>query len=72
LVETRTDDPDEAPLLVWVNNGGPGCTSLLGMFTATGPWIVDDGSNKFYENLNSWNQRISVLYIDGLSGVGYS
>lgn len=71
LVETKTDDPDEAPLVIWLN-GGPGCSSLLGMFMENGPWVVDDCNNTFYENQYSWNQRVSVLYIEGPAGVGYS
>ncbi len=42
LVESANDDSDDSPLLIWMN-GGPGCSSLLGMFMENGPWIVDDG-----------------------------
>jgi carboxypeptidase C (cathepsin A) len=71
-VETRTDDPDEAPVIVFVHNGGYGCSSLTSMFMNTGPWVVDPCGSTFYENEYSWNNRASVLYLDGLPGVGYS
>lgn len=55
LVESANDDPEEAPLIVWLN-GGPGCSSLFGMFMENGPWVVDDNSDTFFANKYSWNQ----------------
>ena len=71
LVESANDDSDDSPVLIWLN-GGPGCSSLLGMFMENGPWIVDDGETQFKVNPHSWNQRMNVLYLEGPVGVGYS
>lgn len=72
LVETRGDDPEEAPVIVVVNSGGPGCSSLLSMFMENGPYVWDELTDKFAQNPYSWNQRANVLYLAGLPGVGYS
>jgi len=42
LVESE-DRWNKDPLLIWFN-GGPGCSSMLGMFMENGPCVVDDDS----------------------------
>jgi len=71
LVEAANDETDDSPLLIWLN-GGPGCSSLLGMFMENGPWVVDDGETDFKLNPHAWNKRVNVLYLEGPVGVGYS
>jgi vitellogenic carboxypeptidase-like protein len=59
-----------APVLLWLQ-GGPGATSLFGLFNENGPIQVnDDGS--LSERPISWNSAYSLLYIDNPVGTGYS
>ncbi|CAF0777507.1 unnamed protein product [Adineta steineri] len=59
-----------APVLLWLQ-GGPGATSLFGLFNEHGPIQVnDDGS--LSERPITWNSLYSLLYIDNPVGTGYS
>ncbi|CAF2124066.1 unnamed protein product [Rotaria magnacalcarata] len=59
-----------APVLLWLQ-GGPGATSLFGLFTEHGPIQVnDDGS--LSERPITWNSLYNLLYIDNPVGTGYS
>jgi carboxypeptidase C (cathepsin A) len=53
---------DTAPLVIWMN-GGPGASSIFGLFTENGPCQVNrDLTTR--ENPWSWNQEYNVLYLD--------
>ncbi|XP_061919041.1 probable serine carboxypeptidase CPVL [Entelurus aequoreus] len=60
----------KSPVLLWLQ-GGPGGTSLFGLFVEHGPYVV-------YKNMTvglrdyAWTKRYSVLYIDNPVGTGYS
>jgi vitellogenic carboxypeptidase-like protein len=59
-----------APVLLWLQ-GGPGATSLFGLFNENGPIQVNtDGS--LTERPINWNSLYSLLYIDNPVGTGYS
>lgn len=63
-------NPDNAPVLLWLQ-GGPGASSLLGLFTENGPFKP---MNKHGLKLRqySWTRNHNVIYIDNPVGSGYS
>ncbi|UZJ55478.1 hypothetical protein CBS101457_004798 [Exobasidium rhododendri] len=67
--ETRHGDPKDADLSIWVN-GGPGSSSMIGLFQEHGPCGYKDGETYF--NPHSWNNVSNMLYIDQPVGVGFS
>ena len=62
---------NKQPLLLWLN-GGPGCSSFIGMLTEIGPVIRDSDSKTFIKNEYSWNKNLNVLFIENPAGVGYT
>lgn len=53
LTESRSD-PATDPLIVWFN-GGPGCSSYVGLFEELGPFYVNYEGASLYENVYAWN-----------------
>jgi len=64
------NDPKNDPVILWLN-GGPGCSSLTGLFLELGPSSVDKNL-KLHSNPYSWNANASVIFLDQPVNVGYS
>lgn len=69
LVEAQKSK-DTAPLVIWLN-GGPGCSSLAGLFTEIGPMIFDQ-NQRLVSNPNTWVENANVLFLESPAGVGFS
>ncbi|TFK72338.1 serine carboxypeptidase [Pluteus cervinus] len=67
--ESRSD-PDKDDVIFWTN-GGPGCSSSLGLFMELGPCRVPD-SNGTVPHPQSWNTNANVFFVDQPVGVGFS
>mmetsp|Transcript_22639 Transcript_22639/g.34204 ORF Transcript_22639/g.34204 Transcript_22639/m.34204 type:complete len:526 (-) Transcript_22639:87-1664(-) len=65
-----TSSPSDKPLVVWLN-GGPGCSSLGGMFTELGPFVLDENLN-ITLNPFSFNRAANLLFVEQPAGVGFS
>ncbi|KAL2886377.1 Carboxypeptidase Y -like protein A [Ceratocystis lukuohia] len=63
-------DPKKDPVVLWLN-GGPGCSSLTGLFLELGPASIDK-KLKVVDNPFSWNNNASVIFLDQPVNVGFS
>jgi len=61
---------EDAPILLWLQ-GGPGASSLFGLFTEVGPFNVDANGN-IVERAISWNKDYHMLFLDNPIGTGFS
>lgn len=68
--EARNADPQTAPLTTWIN-GGPGASSMIGLFQEMGPCSIDAGGN-LVDNPYSWTNFSNVLFIDQPVQTGFS
>ncbi|KAF2452565.1 Alpha/Beta hydrolase protein [Lineolata rhizophorae] len=67
--------PETAPLTVWLN-GGPGSSSMFGLFAENGPCEVvelEDGDGYgTQERQWGWDRSSNILYVDQPAQVGFS
>ncbi|EPY78752.1 lysosomal protective protein [Camelus ferus] len=70
FVESQKD-PKSSPVVLWLN-GGPGCSSLDGLLTEHGPFLVQPDGTTLEYNPYSWNLIANVLYLESPAGVGFS
>lgn len=64
-------DPARDPVIVWLN-GGPGSSSLFGLFNEVGPCQLNMDAKTTRANPYSWNANASILFLDQPAGVGFS
>ncbi|KAI8876330.1 peptidase S10, serine carboxypeptidase [Backusella circina FSU 941] len=68
--ESRTD-PSNDPTVLWLN-GGPGCSSMMGLWMELGPCQVNEFGNGTIKNPFSWNTAANIVFLDQPVNVGYS
>lgn len=56
--------------MLWLQ-GGPGGSSLFGLFVENGPLMVNKDGNVTLREY-AWNREFAVLYIDNPVGTGFS
>lgn len=68
------ESPETAPLTIWLN-GGPGSSSMIGLFQELGPCEVvqlADGTYGTLPRMWGWDRSSNVLFIDQPAQVGFS
>ncbi|GME47819.1 alpha beta-hydrolase [Neofusicoccum parvum] len=73
FIEAR-EQPESAPLTVWLN-GGPGSSSMIGLFEESGPCEIvqmSDGSYGTQARVWGWDRSSNMLYVDQPNLVGLS
>ena len=58
------------PVILWLQ-GGPGASSLYGLFVENGPLQVTEDL-KVLERNHTWNRDFAMLYFDQPVGTGFS
>ncbi|KAG0232181.1 hypothetical protein BGW41_001939 [Actinomortierella wolfii] len=65
------NQPKTDPFVMWLN-GGPGCSSSLGLLMELGPCQVNEKGDGTIYNPHSWNSNASVIFLDQPANVGFS
>ncbi|KAJ1422103.1 Serine carboxypeptidase, serine active site [Sesbania bispinosa] len=67
------ENPEDKPLLLWLN-GGPGCSSIgYGEAEELGPFFPQNSIEpKLKLNPYSWNRAANLLFLESPVGVGFS
>jgi carboxypeptidase C (cathepsin A) len=71
--ESRTS-PETAPLTIWLS-GGPGSSSMVGLFNEVGPCelvLLSNGSYSTQPRLWGWDRSSNLLFIDQPTQTGFS
>ncbi|KAH8888075.1 alpha/beta-hydrolase [Thozetella sp. PMI_491] len=68
--EARNGNPTQAPLTVRLD-GGPGASSMNGLFSEIGPCSIDS-AGKVVNNPNSFSSISNMLFVDQPATVGFS
>ncbi|KAF6210794.1 hypothetical protein GE061_013905 [Apolygus lucorum] len=62
--------PETAPVMIWLQ-GGPGCSSMFGLFMEHGPLQLNDDL-RVVKRPTRWTQNIHMIYVDSPFGAGFS
>jgi vitellogenic carboxypeptidase-like protein len=65
------DNNPTAPVCVWLQ-GGPGGSSMFGLFTENGPFSVNADGATLSGNPYTWARHFAMIYIDNPVGTGFS
>ncbi|KAI9034268.1 Alpha/Beta hydrolase protein [Hyaloraphidium curvatum] len=63
--------PESDPVSLWLN-GGPGCSSMTGLFMELGPCRPRKGGSNTRHNRYGWNNRANMIFLDQPVNVGFS
>uniref|UniRef100_A0A674P6Z5 Carboxypeptidase vitellogenic like n=1 Tax=Takifugu rubripes TaxID=31033 RepID=A0A674P6Z5_TAKRU len=61
---------EKAPVLLWLQ-GGPGGSSMFGLFVEHGPYVVYKNMTVGFRDF-AWTSSYSILYVDNPVGTGFS
>ncbi|KAI9593724.1 Alpha/Beta hydrolase protein [Syncephalis fuscata] len=67
---TEMPNDDKAPLVIWLQ-GGPGSSSMVGLFYEHGPVTVSD-NNKLIRRTIPWTKSVDMVFVDQPVGTGFS
>ena len=70
LFESESGSSNQDPMVIWLN-GGPGCSSMDGLFIELGPFKMN-GNGTISANEYSWHKVSNLLFIDQPVGTGLS
>ncbi|CAH7149667.1 Cpvl [Phodopus roborovskii] len=62
--------PESAPVVLWLQ-GGPGGSSMFGLFVEHGPYIITNNMTVLARDF-PWTTTLSMLYVDNPVGTGFS
>ncbi len=65
------NNKEKDPLILYLD-GGPGCSSLLGLLVEVGPVVISSKTSELEINEFSWVKNSSLLFIDSPAEVGFS
>lgn len=68
VFESR-NKPATDPLIMWLS-GGPGCSSIMALYSENGPYAIKDGEPVL--NPYSWNSNATAIWVDQPLGTGFS
>ncbi|KAF4677943.1 hypothetical protein FOL47_008047 [Perkinsus chesapeaki] len=64
-------DPRNDPTVIWLN-GGPGASSMIGLFFENGPCKLNSNGTGTIFNKYSWNNVANIMWVDQPGATGFS